>query len=427
METDWADFIGDVTWSFYVSSGAIMFCMPRSPAISLLSRIWPLLFVAFAAAALLYGLKVVASIAMPASQSNPQYLQWRLDEIRWSLQIVVIAAGLFASAQAGFSYFSAQAFTKQAEDTVKRIETLREELESRFPSFMEAERMEKEATRTLEELGKVADWRGSYESLDFRRRQRLLTVDSWVAMDLRSRVRGADAYGRSLYRMGQLYASKYKYNKSAGGGSVGDVERAEYYLTLASDNLGETHYLLNELGLLYLEFYEPRDPETLKANQLEAERLFKKSLLNKSDQQRAHYNLGVLAAARRNWHLAVECYEQALKFSEWEDDRRPEMECNVVYNAACAWARMNDAAKVVNYLNKTAKLGYVETKTVDRDYIDPDGDFFEFLRGTDEQTRQMATLRTKLSKTVAEPQNSSAAPNFLRRLNNAFKALTADS
>lgn len=165
-----------------------MIAMLRRPPVAVLARIWPLLFVAFAVAASLHGLQAVGGIAGAPGQPNPEQLR-ALEEIRWTLQVVVIAAGLFAGAQAGFSYLNAQAFTKQAEDAVKRIETLREELESRFPKFMEAEGMEREAGKTLDELGKVADWRGSYESLDLRRRQRLLTVDSWVAMDMRPECR----------------------------------------------------------------------------------------------------------------------------------------------------------------------------------------------------------------------------------------------
>ncbi len=413
--------------------------MPRQPFVALLSRIWPLLFVAFAVAASLYGLQAVNGVAgEPAqskqgqskqSQPNPDQLRVRLDEIRWSLQIVVVAAGLFAAAQAGFSYLNAQAFTKQAEDAVKRIETLREELERRFPNFMDAERMEREASKTLDELGKVADWRGSYESLHLRRRQRLLTVDSYVAMDMRSGVQDAGAYGQSLYRMALLYGSKYKYNRSLGGGSIGDVERAEYYLKLASDYLGETYYLSNEIGLLYLEFYDPREDKTRETNYREAERLFKESLQKKKDQQRAHYNLGVLAGKRREWQKAADHYADALKFHNWEETQRPEMECNLVYNAACVSARLDRAGDVLRYLTKAAEFGYVDVGTVTRDYTAADGDFVQFLKHTNDNTRRRLTaLRNELSRRAGEEVTAPlAGPGLWKRLNNAVKAFAADS
>ncbi|MBC8167594.1 MAG: hypothetical protein H7Y20_17210 [Bryobacteraceae bacterium] len=397
--------------------------MPRTPAVGLLSRIWPLLFVAFAVAASLYGLQAVSGIANSPAQPNPDQLRLRLDEIRWTLQIVVVAAGLFAAAQAGFSYFNAQAFSKQAEDAVKRIETLREELESRFPNFMEAERMEREASKTLDDLGKVADWRGSYESLDLRRRQRLLTVDSWVAMDMRPLVQDAAAYGQKLYRMAMLYGSKYTHNRSLGGGSVGDVERAEYYLKLASDYIGETYYLLNEIGLLYLEFYAPRDGRTRDVNYREAERLFRKSLLNKSDQQRAHYNLGVLAGKRGEWKNATGHYKDALTFPDWEEGSRPEMECNILYNAACAWARVEHFENALIHLRKAAALGYVAVLSVDRDYTDPEGDFFRLLNEAKEETRaEVREMRVELSRRADEtPGDPPSRPGLWKRLNNAFR------
>jgi tetratricopeptide (TPR) repeat protein len=228
--------------------------------------------------------------------------------------------------------------------------------------------------------------------------------------------------------MALLYGSKYKYNRSLGGGSTGDVERAEYYLALASDYLGETYYLLNEIGLLYLEFYDPRDPETQKAYYCEAERLFRKSVLNKNDQQRAHYNLGVLAAKRNEWGKAAGHYADALQFPNWEEGRRPEMECNVVYNAACVWARLCQVDKVLHYLNKTAELGYVRVRTVNRDYTEREGDFVGLLSGSDEQTKSaLLALQSKLSRRAGEePTAPSSGPGFWRRLDNAFKALTAD-
>ena len=409
--------------------GLSLVSMPRRPPAAVLSQVWPFLFVAFVAAASLYGLQAVGRVAGAMGQPNPEQLRV-LEEIRWTLQVVVIAAGLFAGAQGGFTYFSAQAFTKQAEDAVKRIETLREELESRFPHFVEAERMDREANRTLDELGKVADWRGSYGSLDLRRRQRLLTVDSWFAMDMRSEVQDA-AYGQSLYRMALLYGSKYQYNRSLGGGSMGDVERAEYYLRLASDCLGETYYLLNEIGLLYMEFYVPRDPKTREANLVEAERLFNESKRNKKDQQRAYYNLGVLSTKRKgqeDWRQAAEYYEKALEFSNWEEDPRDEMTCMILYNAACASARLKDVDKMLRYLNKAADLGYVEVITVDGDY-EQEGDFYELLSGTNEKVKTaLCALRSRLSHRAGQkPPSPPTRPGFRRRLGNAFNAFTADS
>jgi len=229
--------------------------------------------------------------------------------------------------------------------------------------------------------------------------------------------------------MALLYASKYKYNRSRGGGSVGDVERAEYYLKLASEYLGETYYLLNEIGLIYLEFYDPTDAEARKANYSEAERLFRESLRDKKEQQRAHYNLGVLATKRKDWEKATGHYADALRFTNWENDRREEMECNVVYNAACAWARIGDANKVVQYLRKAADFGFVEVKTVDRDYTVQEGDFFKFLRETDDHTKnELMELRNRLSSRIGEQAIAqTSGPTLWRRFGSAFRAFTADS
>src|SRR5262245_54344547 len=53
---------------------------------------------------------------------NSQDLKVRLDELRATLQLLILAAGLFAIAQGAAAFFNAQTFTKQADDAIKRIQ-----------------------------------------------------------------------------------------------------------------------------------------------------------------------------------------------------------------------------------------------------------------------------------------------------------------
>lgn len=403
--------------------------MRRLPKRVWLSLLWPLLFIALVAGISVRGFQTVQQVQAAGAAPEPDAVKQRLDDIRATLQLLVIAAGLFAATQAGFAFLNAAAFTKQAEDAVKRIETLREDIESRFPNFMETERLERDADQALEEFSKIADWRGRYESLDLPKRQRLLTVDARKAMDLRVKLTESERYGESLRRMAQFYASKYKYNRAMGGGSIGDVERAEYYLSLARNCLGDTYSLLTEVGLLYLEFYDPRDGAERETHYRIAESHFRRSLAAVYSQQRAHYNLGVLASKRAQWAQALAHYEDALRFPNWEDQPRPEMKCNLLYNAACAAARLGDGPKTLTHLREAAALGYVAVRTVRNDYDEPGGDFFELLKAADAGTHaELQDLRDRLSRRAEEePPVAAHEASIWKRLNRAFHALTGDA
>jgi hypothetical protein len=216
---------------------------------------------------------------------NSQDLKVRLDELRVTLQLLIVSAGLFAIAQGASAFFNAQSFTKQADDAIKRIQEQAREAEARYPMFARTEAVRREAYAQLADIFRdpfFLDWRTPlYQRLTLANRQLLLSVERFIGIELLPHPGGHDEYVRDLRRLANFYASKHRYDAAHGGAQWADLERSEYYLTTAKHEAGgDSFYLFTDLGVLYMEFQSPRRLD-------DAERHFRASLERKPRQQRA--------------------------------------------------------------------------------------------------------------------------------------------
>src|SRR5229473_5769946 len=197
------------------------------------SSLLPICLVSFVVVLTYFGFKNILLTPSNLNQNSGQLLtqealKSRLDDLKWILGLIITAAGLFAVAQAASSYFNAQAFTKQAEDSIKRIETLEKDLQERFPFFTKIERIRKEAYGTLASIfGEEGfDWRNDlYGSLSSHERQKLLSVEHFVGIEF-LQMDSDPQFADNLRRLGNLYASKFRYDRTIGYQT--DLERAEY-------------------------------------------------------------------------------------------------------------------------------------------------------------------------------------------------------
>lgn len=344
---------------------------------------------------------------------NSQDLKVRLDELRWSLQMLILAAGLFAVAQGAAAFFNAQSFSKQAEDAIKRVQEQAREAEARYPVFARTETVRHEAYASLADIFAdpfFLDWRESaYVRLGIERRQKLLSVERFIGIELVRHPGGPAEYVRDLRRLANFYASKHSYEAARGGAQWVDLERSEYYLLLALREAGEESYqLLTDLGVLYMEYYKPR-------RLAEAIKKFEDSARKKREQQRAPYNLGVAAGYENRWADALRHYEDARRYLNWEVRPLDEMRCMVHYNHACACARRSyeDTANVdywvaecLTSIQATARLGFMSDPVLTDDLTTKD---FSLL---DAKTKaEIETLREKITK----PQTPSVpAPKGLK-------------
>ena len=374
------------------------------------------------------------------------------------------AAALFAIAQGATAWFSADAFTKKAEDTSKRIEDIEKEIRSNFPNYERGEKFRREAYAVLHIIlgdGEGLDWRDNfYERFEFGERQKLLSVERHLGIELSSRPENDPSYPWDLRRLANFYVSKFQFENRHGYAYYGDLERAEYYLHLALDQVqfSKSFKLLNDLGLLQLQYYEAsRHPERWKyligadgllggpgGIQGGARGLLQESLRMNPNQQRANYNLSVVnycLANNRNlaerlnakapeWigkylQQAIECLQQAEKEQSWEESEVEAMRGNVLYNLACYSARMavqdpNQRTQMIKTCQRAfgacAQIGKVRPSTAENDFKDRtpkngdfwgDGDFYRLVESTNQDFAHLATLlrekRHKLSAKYTPP------------------------
>ena len=393
--------------------------MPVVPRLGRVLRILPLAFVLLALTNVGLGIAVLAQLpsgppqaprpsgaadaatttsAAPAGANDGgvQDLQHKVDELKWVLTVLLGAAGLFTIAQGAAAFFTAQTFVKQAEDAVKRVQDVASDAERRYPVFSKAEEARRDAYRALAATfyGDGLDWRDSlYDQMAVVDRQRLLSVERFVGLEFIAIAENDAEYAANLRRLANFYASKYV---SEGRTYRGDRERAEYYLQLARKATNDQFWILNDLGLLCLELYDPR-------NTGEARNLFEKSYAQNPRQQRALYNLAVMATYENppRWAEAARWLETALQERLWERAETPEMTCNVYYNLACARARLGQFDECLASLENAARIGRVRTRTVERDANLPDGDLYELAQHADAgKRRRFEGLRDELSRNV---------------------------
>lgn len=334
---------------------------------------------------------------------NSQDLKVRLDELRATLQLLIVVAGLFTVAQGAAAFFNAMTFTKQADDAIKRIQDQTRDAESRFPMFARGEIVRREAYASLADIFRdpvFLDWRMSaYERLELLDRQKLLSVERFIGIELLPHPGGSVEYVRDLRRLANFYASKHRYESSRGQAQWTDLERSEYYLKLAIREAGDDNYhLITDLGVLYMEFHSPRRLD-------EAEMRFTESIRRMPAQQRAHYNLGVAARYRNQWEKTIEHYDEALQHQNWERRALDEMRCAILYNKACAFARFSKddplreeqlIRQCLETLKETALLGLVSPAVVDTDLTELDGAFAHLDSETKNRIREMKpSLTTK--------------------------------
>jgi hypothetical protein len=363
----------------------------------------------------------VAGVPLTAEE-----LKTRLDDLKWLLTVIISVASLFAILQAAASFFNAQAFSKQADESIGRIEKLAKETEERYPVFAQTERVRAEAYQTLAAKLQFEgfDWRDLvYESMPLRERQQILSVDWYLSVDLIPRKSGGLAYVRDLRCLANFYASKWLYERKSGG-SLADLERAEYYLELAREEAENDFYLLNDQGVLHLEYYRWLEPEPWTQSLKKAREFFNESLKKNENQQRCHYNLSIADGYEKHWGDSEDRLIKALAETTWEHTRLPVRECLIHYNLSCVRARIAyDAQSPVKEikieqclesLHDAARIGLMRESTVNRDMDTADGDFYPLVQtGSAAIQAQLKDLRAKLWMNEGKPV--ATHPGRLRR------------
>jgi tetratricopeptide (TPR) repeat protein len=360
----------------------------------------------------------------------------KLDELKWTLGLILSTAVFFTLAQFAAAWFSAEAFTKKAEDALKRIQDIEKDVQSNYPIFSRTEKIRakayrdlahrlREASKSGEEEG--LDWRENfYERMEVEERQELLSVERFIGIEFREGSEDEQNYARELRRLANFYVSKFQFERKNGFAYYGDLERAEYCLHLALNRVPDCFYLLNDLGLLQLHYYDSSTASKPKKEiyLAEAKRFLEKSLRTNPRQQRANFDLAVQANRSGDLGTAVKYLRQALDENAWERVPIPEMRGNVCYQLGCYSALLavqfpapKDQAELlatcVTALRECASIGRVSKEVVDSDFDEDKGDLHILTTSPDPNLSSTAAELTKIRPNLSA--NSKSEQHSRRR------------
>ncbi len=367
----------------------------------------PRIFIATLILFVCFGLRTVYVLAADASADAPltaSELKDRLDEIKWTLGLIVITAGLFTLAQGVAAGFSAQSFTRQAEDTLTGLKKLESDVHRRYPFFADTEERRSEAYENLTRMLAASSVNDADEGFDWRRfsyairslmeRQEILSFERLVPYEIASQHESSEVYSRQIQRLARFYWSKFVFEHGRGLGYFADLERAEYLLELALRKASGRISIYNDLGNIRLESARARIAvqdwsmyPTPQSDQYFGEitevfkgaiDTFEESIRIQPRQLRARYNLAVLYAEDLQNRLpdAIEQLEEAVKWTNWETRPVPAFTCTAWFNLGCYYGRLAKEKPELTFANKciaaledAAKLGLLAPEDVEKEFF----------------------------------------------------------
>jgi hypothetical protein len=393
----------------------------------------PFAFIAVVFVLLSFGIadiRVLAANSSSEATLTAAELKDKIDELRWILELILAASGLFTIAQGIAAGFSARSFADEAKGILAEANArfagftqdtnaILAEARQRFTTFSLLEERRKEANANLPNLDKAlsqispAHSLGGrfYGNLPMKLRQELLSAERIFPYEVVGHDDQPDEFARNLRRLAQFYSAKFSYERERGSGSLGDLEHAQYLLSLAIRKTGSSFYLLNDLGNVHIVYYRvlnslPGSGSNSRRAELQdtlnrARSCFEDSITAQPRQLRAYYNLAVieadLAPARANGEglrLAIGQLRKGLKYREWEQTTNKEFTCNALYNLACYYARLSAHSgfakkAAVAVLRKAAKYGRIYPEYVNADFNTEKGDFYALTKTAPPETIQI--------------------------------------
>jgi hypothetical protein len=407
----------------------------------------------------------------------------RLDELKWMLTIIGSLGAFFVIAQAGAAWFTAQVYTKQAEDGLARIAEVQKAVTDRYPLFAEVERLRDKAFQMLDkafdqaskakdtEAGstEALDWKDNlYRKLGVEGRQLLLSVESFASIDLHPGPFNQTEHADVLTKFALFYRSKFLYEDALYGGLYSDLERAESYLRLSYEKKPD-FTTRNELGSLYLAYYQLSlrrpDPGMEERNRRilhHGRELFEASLRLEPNQQRAQYNLAVIEAKYGDdqhphcYAKAADRLKNTLRLKSWQRGPSDYMRSIIHYNIACYTAQnlvqvyrqqahstsapsgqpitvnasqaspspavtVADCAELMHHLNRSIAYGSVRKELITYDFEDPNGDFAELQAAADPQVvHNLTKLKEKMIATAERARTQPVQQSTRERIRKRF-------
>lgn len=267
------------------------------------------------------------------------------DALRSLIMLLIGLGSLYAIALGVAQYVNAEQTAKRANESINDA-ILRSEKSADRVAAMQAEivrsypmlhglggaltKIVAELNRRLadtEELDIVA----AYTRLSADDRFRILMLER--LLPLYDHFVGPDADLSEMFRgVGRFYLGQYFDPDVSGDIKVNSAVRARYYLERSVDFSEGNFAALNDLALVFEEL----------GNVVQAQHHYQRSLDQQPRQQRARYNLALLAYARKDYESAANIVTEALTFENWQRAASGRRVGDLYYNRGCFRSRRGE-------------------------------------------------------------------------------------
>jgi tetratricopeptide (TPR) repeat protein len=264
------------------------------------------------------------------------------DALRSLIMLLIGLGSLYAIALGVAQYVNAEQTAKRADQSINDAITRSEKSADRVAA-MQAEIVRNypmlhglagALTRIVAELNRrLADTEeldivGAYKRLSTDDHFRILMLER--LLPLYDHFVGPDADLSEMFRgVGRFYIGQHLDSSASQGVNVNAAAHARFYLERAIGFSEGNFAALNDLGFVLEEI----------GDIAEAERLYQRSLLQQPRQQRARYNLALLAYARKDFETGVNLVTEALTYENWQRAPSGRRVGDLYYNRACFRSR----------------------------------------------------------------------------------------
>ena len=275
-----------------------------------------------------------------------------VDALRSLVMLLIGLGSLYAIALGIAQYVNAEQTAKRANDSINdaiarseksadRVAAMQAEIERSYPMLHglggALTKIVAELNRRLadtEELDIVA----AYARLSADDRFRILMLER--LLPLYDHFVGADTDLSEMFRgVGRFYLGQYFDPGVAGDVKVNSAVRARYYLE-RSVNFSEGNFAaLNDLALVFEQL----------GNLAQAQQHYQRSLDQQPKQQRARYNLSLLAYARKDYEAAANIVTEALRIENWQRAASGRRVGDLYYNRGCFRSRRGEETHEERY------------------------------------------------------------------------------
>lgn len=338
-------------------------------------------------------------------ETRANELEKRADDVQRMLTLLLglstvyaLALGFAAYAQLKDSTSNIEKLSKSAEEKVDKLPNDIDELflrtQARIPMLANMnDRIHdfmQDLIQQLPIMDPNLDWTKDkyYRRLNDEDKEKIFFWEKTAAVFACFDLRGRDRQNVSeiYHGFGNFYGLRYLFHDDGSGAKDGKQrDRARLYLDLAVRYDSLNSGALNDRGYLALELEEVSD--TVKAKSC-----FEASLKSDPEQQRARYDLALIAHRAKDYATAVALETEAMTKQHWQGNIPARYQSSLLYNRACAYSKLGITKTEKAEKKKCFDSAVADLKSLDTIWRDEEPKFPEYFRDDIEPKGDLSPL-----------------------------------